>query len=345
MDSTGSQTPHLERLANRLADDLSVESWGYAQLLDLSDERQRAVVSDQILTTTDAVSTNLREAGAHASAFNALVGPNGRAMPDPGRPHEVEDMQALDREMVGFFRASGSLLDCLAGATIGVLRLPLSIQRADAGALRRIADLAAGAEGDAATVWSRANDVIRAVLAESGPGWFEWTLEMRNAVVHRARQLRVWLPRATRQPGQAQVIVRTEQPAHRLIRYEPHFRRQPWMPDLMALSARGEASDNWLAEPATTTVRGVLACLEAMVEAMAELLLDVWGQTASGDVQLSAPSAEWPPHHGSPERRVAAASEFVGFEIVTAEVPLTAIVMNPRDAKRAQIAERLRTGQ
>ncbi len=57
-------------------------------------------------------------------------------------------MHDLDREMIGFFRAAGSLLDCLAGAAIGVLRLPFSIQRADAGALGRLVELAASAQGD-----------------------------------------------------------------------------------------------------------------------------------------------------------------------------------------------------
>ncbi len=83
------QTPQLDALALRLGDDLSVNWWGYQQLADLVDERQRAILSDQILTTVDAVLTNLREAGDHLSAFVALVGPNGRSMPrasagDPG---------------------------------------------------------------------------------------------------------------------------------------------------------------------------------------------------------------------------------------------------------------------
>lgn len=345
MQGSRRQTPQLDGLARRLADDLKVEWWGYEQLADLADERQRAIVSDQILTTVDGVGTNLQEASDHSSASIALVGPNGRAMPDPERPKEVQEMCDLDREMVGFFRAAGSVLDCLAGAAIGVLRLPLSIQRADASSLGRLTELAGTAQGDSAVVWSRASEAVEGVREAAPQGWFEWTLEMRNAVVHRARQLRVWLPRATRKPGQRQLIVPTEQPAHRLVRYDPHLRRRPWLPDLAALSAKGDASENWLPEPATVTLRGIVDRLERMIEGVAKVLLDVWDDAGAGRMHLAAPGPAWPPHHGSPTWRVSAAEEFVGFE-PTAEGPaLTSIVMNPRDARRAEIAERLRTAQ
>jgi hypothetical protein len=343
MQGSTRKTPHLDELGRRLADDLSVESWGYEQLGDLTDERQRAIVSDQILATVDAVGTNLREASEHASAFIALVGPNGRAIPDPERPQELREMHQLDREVVGFFRAAGSLLDCLAGAVIGVLRLPLSIQRADASALGRLTELAAAAQGDGAMVWSRAGQAVEAVRVATPQGWFEWTLEMRNAVVHRARQIRVWLPRSPRTPGQPRLIVRTEHPLHRLVRFDPHLRRRPWLPDLAALAAEGEATENWLPESASVTVSGILDRLERMIEAVAEILLDVWDDAAARRVHLAAPAANWPASHGSPAWRVAAAETFVGFEPNTQAPPLTSIVMNPRDARRAQIAERLRT--
>jgi hypothetical protein len=343
MAVSSNPTPHLDALAQRLAADLSVESWGYAQLADLADVQQRGIVSDQILTTGDAVETNLREAAEHAAAFISLVGPNGRRMPDPNRPRELQEMLDLDRELVGFFRAAGSLLDCLAGAAIGTLRLPLSIHRADAGALGRLARLAAAAQGDSALAWDRAAAAVEAVRGAPPEGWFEWTLEMRNAVVHRARQLRIWLPRATRRPGQPQLIVPTDQPPHRLLRYEPHLRRRPWLPDLGALGAAGRASDNWLPEPATVTLRGILDRLEQMVESVTEVLLEVWDDVGSGRLQLQTPVADWAVDHGSPAWRVAAAGAFLGFEPDTQSPPLTAMVMNPREARRMQIAERLRT--
>lgn len=168
---------------------------------------------------------------------------------------------------------------------------------------------------------------------------------MRNAVVHRARQIRVWLPRASRRPGQPQLLVPTEQPAHRLIRYDPHLRRRPWLPDLASLSAEGEASDNWLLEPATATLPGILERLEVMVEALAEVLLEVWDEVGAGRLELAAPATAWPVDHGSSPSRVAAAERFHGFDPSAQGPSLTSIVMNPRDARRAAIAERLRTRQ
>lgn len=303
---------------------------------------QRALISDQILITSRAIGVNLREAGDHEAKVAALVGPNGRAMPDPGRPDEFQQLYDLDRELVGFFRAAGSLLDCLAAVTIGVLRLPRSIQRADAGDLGRLAALAEQAQEPVASVWSRASAVVEAARAGGPDGWLEWTVEMRNAVIHRARQLQSWLPQANGRPGQPQFVVPTTVPMRRLIRYRPHLRRTPWQTDLLALASAPGADDTWLAEPATVTLAGALTGLRGLVEAFADVLLDVWRACADGTLVLSAPAEVWATEPTSPRWRVEAAAGFLGFAPDTPTVPLDSIVMHGSDARRVQIAERLR---
>ena len=342
MNDRDRATPRLEALTERLEANLSVNWWGYEQLGDISDEQQRAIVSDQILVTARAVAVNLREAADHQANVVALVGPNGRAMPDPARPEEYQQLYDLDRELVGFLRAAGSLLDCLAAVAIGVLRLPFSIQRADAGDLARIAAQAQHADEPFVSVWARASDAVEKVRTGSPDGWFEWTIEMRNAVIHRARQLQIWLPRATRHPGQSQFIVRTNQPVRRLVRYSPHLRRRPWLPDLLALASARGAEDNWLAEPATVTLADTLSRLRDLAEGLAAVLLEVWDDAATGRVQLAAPVDRWTIGPTSPAWRAAAAEHFLGFQPDTAMVPLDSIAMSPQDARRMQIAERLR---
>ena len=342
MSDRDQATPHLDALVARLETDLRVEWWGYEQLADLAEEPQRAIVSDQILVTARAVAVNLREAADHRANVVALVGPNGRTMPDPDQPDEYQKLYDLDRELVGFFRAAGSLLDCLAAVAIGVLRLPFSIQRAEAGDLGRLVTQAQHAEEPFAAVWTRASEAVERVRTGSPDGWLEWTIEMRNAVIHRARQLQIWLPRATRQPGQPQFIVRTNQPMRRLVRYAPHLRHRPWLPDLLALASAQGAEDNWLFEPATVTLAGTLGRLHELVEGLAAALLEVWDDAAAGRVQLAAPADRWATGPTSPAWRVAAAESFLGFEWDTTAVPLDSIVMSPQDARRVQIAERLR---
>lgn len=145
----------ISELGRTLAGDLSVEARGFEQLDDLEDPRQRAIVSDTLLASIDGLQTNLREASEHAGVLCALVGPNGRAMPDPGRPAEAEEMADIDRELVGFFRAIGSALDCLTAVAIVVLRLPTSVSRASAESLSSLQERAEGAEEPQKEHWSR----------------------------------------------------------------------------------------------------------------------------------------------------------------------------------------------
>lgn len=327
----------LEALALRLGDDYQVVDCGFAQFADLADERQRAVVSDQLLSTTDAIAANGRDARGHARRVVELHGPNGRAMPDPEVPAELEQMHELDRETAGVFRAVGSELDCLAGAAIAVLRVPESIQRADAGALWRLEKLAA--QDGAPAAWQATAQTFCGHRGDSG--WLEWTIETRNAVVHRARQLHTWLPRGGREPGQQPILVRTDLPVHRLVRFNLHLRRFPWLPDMRALSANRPATEQWVVEPASDTVTAIASRVDDLVEAVCAELLKVWAAAATGDVELAAPADVWALDDPQPAWRVDAARRFEGFG--ASEVPpLTNIVMSPRDAKRAALAEELR---
>jgi hypothetical protein len=331
----------LDALAARLASELSVEGAGLAQLGDLADRRQRAVVGDILIASVDGVEANLREASEHAALLDALAGPNGRAMPDPAHPEEVQAMRDTDRELVGVFRAAGSALDCLAAVTIVALRLPVSIKRASAEALGGLTERAVEAEGDESFCWTRSAEAFEAARGAGEDGWYEWMLEMRNAVIHRARQLRVWLPRPSgHRPGATQLLVHSELPASRLMRYELHLRRSPWLADLDSLSSAGAVSDNWLIEPATGTVRGMLARLVAMVEEMGGSILETWEEVAAGSRRLAAPAQAW--RLDPPSRRAREEAGFAGFDTSYPVPPPNAVIASPREAVRAEIAEALR---
>jgi hypothetical protein len=331
----------VRELSERLSDELSVEAGGFDQLQDIEDRRQRAIVSDILLASVDGLQTNLREASEHAGLLTRLAGPNGRAIPDPEHPEEIEEMQDIDRELVGFFRAAGSTLDCLGAAAIVALRIPISIRRASAESLTGLAARAQNTEGDFRTCWGRAAASFEAAAVGEPLGWFEWTLELRNAVVHRARQLRIWLPRPSspRRPEQ-KLLVQTTTPPHRLMRYELHLRRSPWLADLDALSGTHAVAENWLPEPATQTVAGILGRILGLVEGVVGSLAETWEEAGSDQVELTSPAESWA--LGGVSQRAQVAATFEGFNPGYEVPPLTSIVTSPREAKRAGIAEALR---
>ncbi len=250
-------------------------------------------------------------------------------------------MGDIDRELVGFFRAAGSVLDCLAAVSIVVLRLPVSIKRASGDSLVDLARRASQAEDPEKVCWERTAQAFETQRHANPAGWFDWTLEMRNAVVHRARQLRTWLPRpSTVVPAEQRLRVATGTPQHRLMRDELHLRRSPWLADLDALSSAIAAADNWLPEPAPRTVLGILERELALTEAVVATLASTWDEVACGTVELSSPADSWAPRDLSD--RAKEASHFKGFDPGYEVPPLTSIVMHPREATRAQIAEGLR---
>src|SRR4051812_24683187 len=76
----GVRVDNANTLAGRLQADISAEAWGYRQLDDLDDERQRATVSDQIHNAAQGLAENLVEARLHERDVRELVGPNGMPM-------------------------------------------------------------------------------------------------------------------------------------------------------------------------------------------------------------------------------------------------------------------------
>lgn len=329
----------LDGLRQSFDQSFTRESSGFDQFGDIEDLRLRAVVSDHLCQTAKAVKTNIEEARDHLNRVEGLVGPNGRAMPDPNRPEEEQRPGHISREMVGFFRASGSIADCLAALAIGVLRLPTSLMRAQGSVLTAL-DQFVIEDVEARERLDRLKSVVVATQQEFSPGWFEWCLEMRNSLVHRARQFNAWLPKyAPPIPKDRKLLLATRTPTSRLLRYEPHLRRTPWRPDMIVISEPSNESD-WFREPATTTMIGLVGALEVLVESISHTLQAVWREIEDGSIQIPAPVDHWMETRLTDRQR--SAEEFLGFEPTHQQVPLDGIVVNPGDAVRFGIAEDLR---
>ena len=330
-------------LSFRLANDFSEASAGFAQLADIEDDYLRAIVSDQIWASARASLDNLLEARLHDYRIRDCVGPDGLSVPTN---HE-ETKQAilggaeLDLDLTGFCRALWSALDCVSAAAIGIARLPFSIQRAsiaDLGKISKLIEDGKAAGDEQVRNWNALDAVVTEGEADYPRGWFEWLRGMRNLSVHRARQVRVLLQRNA-DSDEPRLAVVTESPidvAKARARFDPHLRRRPGLPDMQDLIETRPASDLWINEPALTTLPGIFEVTNRLIERVSDCLIEIWANAEEDPSAFPAPIEKWTAVDEIPS----------GFEgVAPRSEPLTAIhdamLANPKEAKRLQLAERI----
>lgn len=329
--SLGVEVSRVRILIERLHSDLSLEDSGYVQLGDIADEFARAVASDQIRGAADAIATNLFEVRLHEQDYNALIPDEGLKMPDD--VDSLVERARLDMHLTGFFQAFGSVLDCIAGTAIGVLRLPRSIQRADFNDLRILDPMskeAAALESDHRSAWARLRTLLDQKRAGPPVDWLDWSLELRNALLHRAKAFTFNHSR----PRESRIEVVAEEFPHWLIRYDPHLMAKPWLADMMMFAQSLRLDQAVIAEPVTQTLRGLFVALNDLTEAVADLLLEFWESSGSGRLKLPAPSVAW--RASLDLDRMA----FRGFAPGT--LTATEIRVAPTDGVRFQLASRIR---
>jgi hypothetical protein len=180
VDSIGVRNDRLKALIERLETDFRAADGGYATL-EVLELPLRAVASDQILGGAQAAIDNLVEACLHKNDASSLLAA-GEKMSDAGTVDSWRVQARRDMALIGFFRAMGSTLDCLAASTIGILRLPYSIRRAAFSQLLNLPNEVA----DEHPVWRELADLIYR-NANEPTGWLHWALQMRHALMHRPR--------------------------------------------------------------------------------------------------------------------------------------------------------------
>ena len=91
---------------------------------------------------------------------------------------------------IGFIRAIAGALDCFGASVVGVAAVKTNLLRADLDSARRALGQVTGAAGDRIQADIRAQ--LEALIERVGPpGWFRWTLDLRNTVIHRGRRLQL----------------------------------------------------------------------------------------------------------------------------------------------------------
>jgi hypothetical protein len=326
LTSIGLETDRIRALTERLEDDFRAIDGGYAVLGALP-MPQRAIVSDQIGGAAQAMVRNLAESRIHEQDANQALG-HGDRITAPTLASEHHDIQKA-MAFVGFFRGIGSALDNAAALTIGVLRIPRSIRRASFGWILRMPDDLAGQQ----PAWQEVRDLVRA-CANEPTGWLEWTLEMRHALMHRPRLMSFELPRPTPSlplwlPGPVAQRWHRER-----ARFDPHFRRRPWLPDLQHLADPQNRAlpEVVLGETALQTTRGVFVATNSLLEDLSELLEVRWADPAI--TAIAPPANEW-------ALEPSPAIDFEGFAPTPFPDNLGAAVISPRDEQRMAVAAQL----
>ncbi len=323
----GVELEHTQQLGDRLLDSVRAENGGFTFFADLPLDA-RAIASDQVVGAARAVEANLVEARLHESNHGAL------AAGGFGLPVTLEDHERAARigaETVAFFRAIGSTLDCMAALLIGLLRVPQSIRRASFTVILRL-DPADAASPTLGALWSGLKALVDA-HGDDPPDWLRWTLEMRHALMHRARLLDMLVARETDLPQLALPRHVMRDLAVERLRADHHFRRKPWLPDMEHLAdGQTRIADAILREPESVTIRGVAASTNTLVEACSRWLLSEWSTIAS---VVASPADQW---RIEPPQTI----NFAGF-VPDHEMPeVRAMMISPRDQERVRLAATVR---
>lgn len=273
-------SPELSSFRADLHSSISSADWGFPQLADLADVEQRSLVSDQFLSAVDGLVDALVDAAISARDVDLHTGPTG--LPYSDAADSLNDMlryERLRRSVAGFFDALGTALDCLAATLIVVIRAPISVQRADFTQLSSFDPAKAYAAAFAQPIPQHQSDLWEQLVAElnvlpgTGPSdWLAWSLEMRNALMHRGRVTNVYLPRKI--SGRIAVpLTRTPQ---KLYRYDLHLRSRPWLPAIEGMLAGNGLPASWLDEPAGRTISGLRDELVKYTERLVRWANDRW---------------------------------------------------------------------
>lgn len=260
---------------------------------------------------------------------NAVRVENGRLTISPPSPRCALEQLSPDLiriHQAGVVRALASALDCLAGVIIGVTALPMSILKADFGGARSRLSRISAAAGEGAKMQAQFAARLEANIAAAGPlGWLDWTIDLRNMLVHRGRRLELgqFVPRSpTLYGADAIPLLRARSVAH--------LPRDPGLSDVDVF-----LDTPWtlvLSEEAERTLHGLRDSTKTLIEATATDLLKLWHWRREQPEKLPQPTAQWP------NGRSTQSTDFNGYAPGTLELAPHMGIMHPVTERRLRSA-------
>ncbi|MEV6641106.1 hypothetical protein [Amycolatopsis sp. NPDC051371] len=322
--------------------DFDVDRGGFTWWHDYGlDGVARTGLMDYLYGLLCAVEENLRSAAIHLHdlrtnrytddyALLKHMRENGR-IPDYRMRTDAEAQREArtNAHEAGVFRATGSILDTLAGVVVGVGGLKFNIMMADLGSLQ---PLAKGADYPNAKVRKRLglteqsldlNDpqgnllrATRSSLLEAGPdGWLEWTQFSRNDRVHRASRMHTGI--FTEDGKMARP-----------------FPRQPDHAETLAFRMANDVRKVHLTEDSVVTLEGVVGSVNAAVVGVLLACAALWRTRKAQPALITQPEWQWA--SAKPPR----ATTFDGYAADTIKMQRNpALAVSPRTARRLQAAK------
>jgi hypothetical protein len=207
-----------------------------------------------------------------------------------------------------------------------VAALPMSILKADFGNVRTGLGKISGAANDGVKMQARFTAGLEANITAAGPrGWLEWTLDLRNMLVHRGRRIEYgqFVPRTPVLYGaDALPVLRA--------RRVTHLPRDPGRSDVEVF-----LDTPWtlvLTEDAEQTLRGLIGSSKSFIETTATDLVSLWHWRRENPQGLRQPTAQWR------DGRSTRSTGFNGYAPGTLELAPGMATVHPVVARRVHSA-------
>ena len=299
----GIKLPHWASLETEIfADFVEQQPYGIGWWAPEPGTSRRILIADQLSCCLASVMGNMTEAALHwleyldaserdsARLAHAVKIVRSGLVIDPPRPRSASEQLAphlVWMHQAGLIRAIASSLDCLAGVTIGVAALANSILKADFKQARAVLARINGAAGAGPKAQAEFGAQLEGAIAAAGPqGWIDWTLDLRNMLVHRGRRIELgqYLPILP-------VLLGPDgKPAPRARRVS-HLPRDPGRSDIEVF-----IDTPWnmvLPEEGARTLQGLMNSTVLLLEAAAGHLLDLWRWRRAHPGDLRQPTDQW----------------------------------------------------
>jgi len=330
-------TPNLDRLIAELDADLDRRSHGFNWLQ--APPALRILVSDYAIDAAYTCRHSLREASYHLQEFeHAMTArkrtymayarnvPSGRQPEPHDPPSNKQELEYLRRDVnaVGFFRAIGSAFDNLGVPICVVGGLPISI--IDRFTFQKL-------RGDAPGIAKKLTvaeqiellTTLDSTITGAGPiGWDDWTIEMRNMLVHRPRRLWIGIAQPTNRQGRVESIS-----------MDFFLPRSPEWTDVEVWRGMTSLVEALLPDSAADTMAGVHASAIQLAEGMSTALLGIAAARRANNALITQPNIQW---RASTIPKPSCSSQFRGYDSDESKTSVSHIIMSAADAKRAEAA-------
>lgn len=322
-----------------LIDDLRPEVWGHSE-----NDGDAADLRDYVFGCASGIETNLQSIAYHHAAHKGMRNAHDADMVRYMKAHRVPYPKPRERRyderaveirvhFDGIVQAIGSTLDCLSAVIVGLSGMAIQVRKADLTSVVRPALDIGGPFPDSlervlrkapneelAQIQESAAGGLAGALRSAGPdGWLDWTLGMRNMVVHRERRNQF-------------VMFDGSPPRPRSV--SP---RNPHASNMSATrAAQSDFESFFISEDNLGIADGIVGSLRDSIVGSIEVLARTWNRRkALGDLGTVPVAIQWKDAQTDPG--------FTGYAPGSVTFPKgSSLHMNPVDAERMRRAGLLR---